>query len=404
MNLCWVCFAENGFLYSPVRCDKATIHASMAANKKHHYVPRFYLRNFTTDGRSLSLYNLARDLVVDSANLKNQCYRDYMYGVDGKQEANLSRMEGALAELLRRVLMSQLLPRPWSPDHESLCILTILQNARTAYASDAMDEFSDKMWKQVLEKDPRFPPEMLSRVRIAHTDPANFTIQIMLRLYHLVMDLDYRLLIAHEGSQFITSDNPVVLYNQLLEFEPMGSKTGLASKGLQIFFPLSPEVLLSFHDRHVYALSPRESIVVQVPTREDMTQLNALQVVSALENVYFSSPAANIFRVVAHGKPFRRDRKAKVIALPETRTETGSSQIIGGSREDVRTNLKLTFVKLIKPAKRWQVERMKPGPKPVAVLRNPGMVKDHELFREAVEAKRYEPTEFVRFLRDKYDS
>jgi hypothetical protein len=375
----------------------------MAANKKHHYVPRFYLRHFTNDGRSLSLYNLGRDLVVPSANLKNQCYRDYMYGTDGRQEANLSLMEGALAELLKRVLASQLLPRPWSPDHESLCILTILQSARTAYASDAMNEFTDKMWKQVLEKDPRFPTEMLEKVRIANSDPANFTVHIMLRLYHLIMDLDYRLLLAHQGTQFITSDNPVVLYNQLLEFEPLGSKTGLACKGLQIFFPLSPGVLLAFFDRSVYAFSPRESIIARVPSREDMNQINALQVVSALENVYFNSAAADIFRVVAQGKRFRRSRMAKVIALPETPTEMGTSQIIGGSREDIRTNLSLTFAKLLKPAKRWKAERQKPGSKPATVMRNPAMVKDHELFQEAVEAKRYEPTEFVRFLRDKYD-
>ena len=376
----------------------------MAANKKHHYVPRFYLRHFTTNGRSLSLYNLGRDLVIASANLKNQCYRDYMYGTDGKQEANLSFMEGALAELLRRVLVFQLLPAPWSPDHESLCILTLLQNARTAYASDAMDEFSDKMWKQVLEKDPRFSPEMLSKVRIGSSDPANFAVHTMLRLYHLIMDLDYRLLVAHGGTQFITSDNPVVLYNQLLEFEPMGSKTGLACKGLQIFFPLSPGIMLAFFDQSVYAYSPRDSIVAQVPTREDMNQLNALQVASAQENIYFSSPAADIFRVVAHGKRFRRSRMAKIIALPETPTETGYSQIIGGSREDVRTNLQLTFAKLLKPAKRWKAERMKPGLKPVTVVRKPAMVKDHELFHKAVDAKRYEPTEFVRFLRDKYDA
>lgn len=374
----------------------------MAANKKHHYVPRFYLRHFTSDGRSLSVYNLARDLVVPSANLKNQCYRAYMYGTDGKQEANLSLMEGALANLLKRVLMSQTIPHPWSADHESLCILTLLQNARTAYASDAMDELTDKMLKQVIGKDPKFPAEMLDQVKIVNKDPANFSIQIMLRLYHMIMDLDYRLLIAHEGSQFITSDNPVVLYNQLLEFEAYGSKTGLACKGLQIFFPLSPGVLLAFFDRSVYAFSPRKEIIAQVPTQEDMNQLNALQVVSALENVYFNSPAANIFRVVTHGKSFRRNRMAKVIALPETPTQTGFSQIIGGSREDVRTNLTLTFVKLLKPAKRWRADRIKPGLKPATVLRNPDMVRDHERFQQAVQENRYEPTDFVRFLKDIY--
>lgn len=374
----------------------------MADNKKHHYVPRFYLRNFTNDGRSLSLYNIERDLLIGKANLKNQCYRDYMYGKDGKHEANLSKLEGALADLLRKVLSTNLLPAPWSTDHESLCIFTILQNARTAYASDAMDEFSDKMWKQVLEKDPRVSPEMLEKVRIGNRDPANFAIVTMLRLYHLIMDLDYRLLLAHEGSEFITSDNPVVLYNQLLEFESIGSKTGLACKGLQIFFPLSPKVLLTFFDPNVYVYSPRQSIIAHVPTRQDMNKINALQVVSALENVYFTSPAADIFRVMAHAKPMRRKSKAKVILLPETKTKTGWSQIIGGSREDVRTNLELTFIKLLKPAKRWQSERKMPGLKPVTVLRNPGMVKDHEIFQKAVDANKYEPTEFVRFLRDRY--
>jgi hypothetical protein len=376
----------------------------MAANKKHHYVPRFYLKNFTSDTRSLSLYNLARDLLVPNANLKNQCYRNYMYGADGKQEANLSLMEGALAELLKRMLTSQSLPPPWSPDHESICILTLLQSARTAYASDAMNEFTDKMWKRVLEKDPRYPPVMLEKVRIENSDPANFTVHTMLRLYHLIMDLDYRLLLAHEGTQFITSDNPVILYNQLLEFELFGSKTGLACKGLQIFFPLSPGVLLAFFDRSVYAFSPREAIIARVPCREDMNQINALQVASALENVYFSSPYADIFRVVEHGKRFRRRRMAKVMTLPETHTEAGTSQIIGGSREDIRTNLSLTFVKLLKPAKRWKEERKKPGLKQATVFRNPNMVRDHKLFLKAVEEKRYEPTEFVRFLREKYEA
>ena len=182
----------------------------------------------------------------------------------------------------------------------------------------------------------------------------------------------------------------------------MGSNTGLASKGLQIFFPLSPKVLLAFFDRSVYAFSPRNAIIAQVPTWEDMNQLNALQVAAALENVYFTSSAADIFRVVRHGKPLRRSIMAKVIRLPETPTKTGSSQIIGGSREDVRTNLTLTFVKLLKPAKRWQADRKKPGLKSVTVVRNLGLVRDHELFRKAVDEKRYQPTEFILFMRDRY--
>lgn len=266
-----------------------------------------------------------------------------------------------------------------------------------------MDDFADGMWKKVLEKDPRVSPEMLSKVRIVNTDPANLAIATMLRQYHLIMDLDYRLLKAREGSDFITSDNPVVLYNQLLEFEAFGSKTGLVSKGLQIFLPLSPKYMLMFFDRDVYSPSPRDRIVLTVPEVSDMTQLNGLQAASALENVYFvNTIRANIYSLVDRAKRFRRSTKTRVFLLPERKTATGSSQIIGSSREDVRTQLDLTFLKIIKPAKRWRVERMKPGPKPVAVPRNPGMLRDHELFHDLVDAGQYQPADFRKFLHDKY--
>lgn len=372
-------------------------------NKKHHYVPRFYLRAFTEDGRSLALYNLKQQRVIENANLKNQCYRDYMYGKDGSHESNLAALEGGLAQLFKHVLASEALPAPWSPDHETLCILTLLQSARTAYAADAMDDFANGIWKKVLEKDPSVSPDMLSRVRIVNTDPANFAVATMLRHYHLIMDLDYRLLQAHQDCDFITSDNPVVLYNQLLEFEAFGSKTGLVCKGLQIFLPLSPRLTLMFYDRDVYSITPKDRVVLRVRELRDMTQLNALQVASALGNVYFSNAKrANIYSLADHARRFRRSAKTRVFSLPEKKTETGYSQIIGSSREDVRTQLDLTFMKIIKPAKRWRVERMKPGPKPMAVPRNPGMVKDHELFHAAVEAGQYMPTDFRKFLHEKY--
>jgi hypothetical protein len=261
----------------------------MPANKKHHYVPRFYLKRFALNSRSLNLYNFRLARSIPEANLKTQCYRDYMYGKGGDQEQRLSQLEGAFAQLLRYMLPRGYLPPPMSPDHESLCIFTLLQCARTAYTSDAMDEMADGMWKAILIKDPRVSEEMLEKVRIALNDPANFTVATMLRFYHLMMDLEYKLLSAAPGSEFITSDNPVVMYNQLMEFERFGSSTGIASKGLQIFFPLSPTNMLYFYDSAVYACEPRRKICFTIPSKRDMDQLNALQVVSALENVYYAS-------------------------------------------------------------------------------------------------------------------
>lgn len=376
----------------------------MPANKKHHYVPRFYLRNFAPDGKCVSLYNFRQARVVREANLKNQCFRDYMYGKEGDREHQLSQLEGGLAPLVRWVLEAQQLPDPLSPDHEALCILTLLQYARTAYSADALDDLADGFWKHILVKDPSVTPEILEKVRIANTDPANLAVSIMLRNYHLIMDMSFRLLIAHPEGEYLTSDNPVIFYNQLLEFERFGASTGLVHKGLQIFFPLSPRHALLFYDSAVYRVDPPRSPVMQVPTMADMEEINALQVVGALENVYFASPKSDVFNVVQRGLRFRRASKTRVFAMPERRTATGTSQLIGGGREDVRANLSLTFVKLLKPAKQWLTERKKPGPKLALVPRNPHFLREHENFQLLVEQGAYQPTEFVRYLRERRDA
>jgi Protein of unknown function (DUF4238) len=52
---------------------------SLADNKNQHFVPQFYLRNFSTDEekQSIGLFNFARSTAVGNASIRNQCSRDY---------------------------------------------------------------------------------------------------------------------------------------------------------------------------------------------------------------------------------------------------------------------------------------------------------------------------------------
>jgi hypothetical protein len=45
----------------------------MPDNKKHHYVPRFYLRIFSKDKNSINIYNKEQEKVF-LGNINNQCY------------------------------------------------------------------------------------------------------------------------------------------------------------------------------------------------------------------------------------------------------------------------------------------------------------------------------------------
>ena len=91
------------------------------------------------------------------------------------------------------------------------------------------------------------------------------------------MDLSLKILRSPTPNTFICSDNPVVFYNQLLEDNSPYSHCGVASKGLQIFVPISPRVTLIFYDKDVYQVGSSNDREILVLRTDDADQLNGLQ-------------------------------------------------------------------------------------------------------------------------------
>ena len=74
----------------------------MSAYRKHHYVPRFYLRNFAaTGGRNIHLFNIPLGRNILNASLRNQCYSARFYRDNPIIEHALAKIEGAAATVFR---------------------------------------------------------------------------------------------------------------------------------------------------------------------------------------------------------------------------------------------------------------------------------------------------------------
>ena len=48
----------------------------MNKKKKQHYVPQFYLRNFTRQDNKFTLINLKTNSIIENAPCKDQCYEN----------------------------------------------------------------------------------------------------------------------------------------------------------------------------------------------------------------------------------------------------------------------------------------------------------------------------------------
>lgn len=357
----------------------------MPANKSHHFVPRFYLRYFTSEGKRVDLFNIAQKRLIRGAPLKGQCCRDYFYGKDVAHEQGIAATEGQTAQLFRLIFQHRRLPNSFTAGHVQLCFHVATQALRTQSAADALNEVVDGMWKEILKKDPTVM-DKLDKVHIGYDDPALVAIGHAMLAFPLLMDLETRLLVAPKGSEFITSDNPVVMYNKFMMARTLGSNTGFASKGLAIFFPICPFLNLVMYDKGVYHFGQSKSDQVALASERDVFELNVLQAASASENVYLFSPTANIFKVVEKAVPYRREKIGRVKVVAKSVLATGTSELIQTSQEDLRTDAALSFLRVHKHASRWLQRLNEQRYQPAVFVRNEQYMQSFQDHEKAVKA------------------
>jgi hypothetical protein len=368
----------------------------MPDNKNHHFVPRFYLRNFSRSERSIDLFNLKSGRLIKGAPIKGQCSRDYLYGKDSQHEKSLSEVEGEISAMFRRVLYHRRLPRPFTAGHFLLCVHVAMQLLRTQYAGEALNESVDKMMKETFKNDPRLNGENVDDFAFGYENPSLVTVFHGMLGFPLLMDLELALIFAPLGTEFITSDNPVVPYNKLMQWRTFGSNTGMASKGLQVFLPIWPRITLVMYDRDVYRFGRAKADSEAWASKDQVHELNVLQAASASENVYLFGPDADVYRVRDHAAKFRRVGKSNVLAFEEKLEPDGStSQIIGTSNVDIRTDASLDFLRIHKFASSWLSAFRVLQRQPLTVVRDVDLLRRLEAHRDGVMAGRAAPEDVI---------
>src|ERR1700688_4702033 len=78
---------------------------AMAEQKSQHWVPKFYLRNFSSDTeqKQLNLFQVQQGRFIPRINLGHQCADDYFYGKDLVLEKTFGPLESVWAEVFREL-------------------------------------------------------------------------------------------------------------------------------------------------------------------------------------------------------------------------------------------------------------------------------------------------------------
>lgn len=256
---------------------------------KQHYIPQFYLRNFGNKD-CISLYNIKRKIHVSNASIKNQCQKSDLYSDVKGLERDLGQLEHGVARAIHKIIETNQPPIMGSSDHLFLTSFILIQRARTPAAGNKMNGNVSKLAKTLLEKEEYIINNKidLESVEFKYKNSIIKSIVLLAPLTPLIEDLRMKILYNKTQLEYITSDSPIVLFNQWCQRIKNRGTRGLASSGLQIFFPLSPRHLLLLYDENIYKVGKRRQRFIDIYEKSEIIDLNKLQLYIAEHNIYYS--------------------------------------------------------------------------------------------------------------------
>ena len=207
--------------------------------RKHHFVPRFYLRAFESEPGRIHLYNLKGSLPVENAGLRGQCYRRKFYGTSDILENELAKLEGCIAPVLQSIVAKDAIPPFGSDNYLTLLAFVAMQALRTPTSADQVNQIVDKMMKQAHSNGLDSSDVDVDAMRFGFNDPVLMSLRLLQFMWTAISDLRAQLIVS-PYEVFITSDNPVFRYNQYCEGTQHMGTTGSFQCGIQYFVPLSP--------------------------------------------------------------------------------------------------------------------------------------------------------------------
>ena len=329
----------------------------MATQKNQHYVPQFYQRRFSPDGKTIGSYIFEQDKQINQAPIKHQASKDYFYTKETEQKNNVEESLGKLEAMTQKV-MEKVDANPCKAldkiDESTLYVFTILQLGRTVAHANIIQSTADTVLKQLMKEEflhrqsvnKKLSEEEIDMYCLRFPSLGGFSLGIQAQMIPTCVDLEQKLSINNTGYAFVTSDNPAVLYNMF--FERMGlDESGMGCRGVFVFMPLSPELAIVLYDGKVYKIGNKRQSYAEITNKRDVEELNKLTAVNAFQAILYNPKVTTVdelSRLAHYHKKYAVENK--VIEIKGVNAETGNT-ILGVHQIGIMCGLQLSFVKYL---------------------------------------------------------
>ncbi len=73
--------------------------------KKQHFVPKLYLKNFSSQEKTINVFNVRKNQIINNAPYMDQCYENYFYVMMINGENKLSILESQWASIFVKIIL-----------------------------------------------------------------------------------------------------------------------------------------------------------------------------------------------------------------------------------------------------------------------------------------------------------
>lgn len=252
-----------------------------------HFVPKFYLRLFSTNRNSIGTYVFGGDKYVKNAPLDSVGGEKYLYGEDGQIEDWFSEFEGIWDNVLKKIIQTNSL-KINKEDYVSLLFFIFLSDARSKNIADINNKFINELAILTNNVDPKNKKIKFSDKIVEYKIPNYYPIASAEDVVPIMLDLKFVLLINNTSSQFITSDCFVCKYNQFLLDKNHIVGYGYGTIGFQCFVPISPVHCLMLYDPSIYELKTNKNILI-INNSKEIYKLNKLFYYNSDKYLFFNN-------------------------------------------------------------------------------------------------------------------
>lgn len=269
----------------------------------HHYVPKFHLRNFSTNTKSIGMFNLKHNKYIKKASIAKTAGSYDLYGEDQIIENMFaSDLEGIWATQIKDIISNQSIDVRNKEKYYELLLFIYFSQVRTKKFADKMDTFVNDQVKIIAELSYIHDPEFRNLAPKSAFDKIMETGTWGLRIPNLpylqkpkyildtISDLYPILLINKTSQNFITSDSPTVLYNSFIRDKGYVGPPGYGLVGAQVYCPISNKYCVALIDPVIYNINNinHHNHSLSIDTSYQVNYLNLLMLNESYDNLYFN--------------------------------------------------------------------------------------------------------------------